>query len=58
MKRWVVNLPDGKVWLAMQQNPKTVPPEFIGAQRVIFTLAVDELGAFVRANQMIKEQGQ
>lgn len=55
MKRWVVDLQVGGVWLTMNQKPKTVPPEFIGAQHVVFVLAVDELGAFVRAKQLLAE---
>lgn len=59
MKRWVVSFKAGEVWLAALQNPVNMNREYIGGQgEYAFALAVDELGAFVRAKQMIKEQGQ
>ena len=57
MKRWAVDMTAGRVELAALQNPMQVQPEYVGSQRgYVFVLAVDELGAFVRAKQVIKEQ--
>lgn len=56
MKRWVVALRGGRVWLAA---PVATNREYIGGRGdYAFVLAVDELGAFVRAKQMLAEAKQ
>jgi hypothetical protein len=59
MKRWVVDLQCGQVWLASNQHHPT-SPEYCADEvaDVAFVLAVDELGAFVRAKQLIAEYKQ
>ena len=56
MKRWCVNLLAGKVWLAGNQDNPSRPEYLVDECHAAFVLAVDELGAFVRAKHMIKEQ--
>jgi hypothetical protein len=57
MKRWLVDLQYGKVKLAAFQHYKRAEYLPYGAYpEVAFVLAVDELGAFVRAKQLIEEQ--
>jgi len=59
MKRWVVYLTAGKVELAHNQDPQFVEVEYVSRSRkFIVVLAVDELGAFVRAKQMVEEYKQ
>ena len=53
MKRWVVDLTAGKVMLATNQHHPSKPEYCIEEDRIAFVLAVDELGAFVRAKQLI-----
>ena len=56
MKRWVVDLTAGTVELAMLQGPELISPEYVSfSGKNIFVLSVDELGAFVRAKQMLAE---
>ena len=57
MKRWYVELTAGKVEPALIQNPSVTAREYYRGDYA-FVLATDELGAFVRAKQMIKEQDQ
>jgi hypothetical protein len=51
-----VNLLAGKVWLAGNQDNPSRPEYLVDECHAAFVLAVDELGAFVRAKHMIKEQ--
>ena len=55
MRRWVVDLTAGKVELATNQHHPPIPEYCIEEDRIAFVLSVDELGAFVRAKQMIAE---
>jgi hypothetical protein len=56
MKRWLVDLKGGQVELAMLQDTRRLTPEYATACRYfVFVLAVDELGAFVRATQLVAE---
>jgi hypothetical protein len=56
MKRWVVDLGFGRVWPAADQERRHMPEYVSDVSRdVAFVLAVDELGAFVRAKQMLAE---
>jgi hypothetical protein len=56
MKRWVVDLTAGKVFQASLQEPQAVAAEYISfSGKNVFVIAVDELGAFVRAKQMLAE---
>jgi hypothetical protein len=57
MKRWIVDLQRGRVWLAGNQHHPT-RPEYCAdnVADVAFVRAVDELGAFVRAKQMVEER--
>ena len=56
MKRWIVSLTAGKVELASLQEPQAVAAEYISfSGKNVFVLSVDELGAFVRAKQMLAE---
>ena len=58
MKRWVVDLQAGVVELAALQNPNMArAPEYCADEvaEIVFVLAVDELGAFVRAKQLLAE---
>ena len=56
MRRWVVDLTAGKVELAFSQTPRYVATEYVSWPRKnVFVLSVDELGAFVRAKQMLAE---
>jgi len=60
MKRWVVDLREGRVWLAALQQRKPPEAEYCANNmaEVAFVMAVDELGAFVRAKQMVAEAKQ
>ena len=56
MKRWVVDLRAGTVELAMLQLPQRVSTEYISfSGKNVLVLATDELGAFVRAKQLVEE---
>jgi hypothetical protein len=59
MKRWYVELTAGKVEPALIQNPSVTAREYYRGDYA-FVLATDELGAFVRAKQLLtkKEQDQ
>lgn len=54
MKRWIVNLDEGKVRTA--QNQASHFREYVVGDGVVFVRAVDELGAWTAANKMKKEQ--
>jgi len=56
MKRWVLDLTAGKLELATLQGPLMTPEYVSFSGKKVFVLAVDELGAFVRAKQMLGEQ--
>jgi hypothetical protein len=54
VKRWAVDLIAGRVELAVRQD--RAAPEYAPLKDFAFVMAVDELGAFVRAKQLIAEQ--
>ena len=56
MKRWAVDLLAGRVELSVCQNKAA--PEHAPLKDFAFVRAVDELGAFVRAKQIIAEQAE
>jgi hypothetical protein len=60
MKRWLVKLQAGEVRLAAVQDPTVVEPEYVDnvSFGVAFVLAVDELGAFAKAKQLLAEQAK
>ena len=56
MKRWVVDLTAGTVEPATLQDTRYISPEYVSfSGKNIFVLSVDELGAFVRAQQLLAE---
>lgn len=59
MKRWAVDLQAGEVKLSSLQDPRLILPEYVSfSGKKVFVLAVDELGAFVRAKKLIAEAKQ
>lgn len=52
MKRWLVNMRAGAVELALMQAPSIIDDEYV----VVYVRAVDELGAYVRAKELLKKE--
>lgn len=52
MKRWFVNMRAGTVELALMQVPPIIDDEYV----VVCVRAVDELGAYVRAKELLKKE--
>lgn len=56
MKRWVVDLKEGRLFLAVLQAETR--PEYVADREVgvVYVRAVDELGAWVRAGQLLEQE--
>lgn len=53
MKRWVVDLTEGKVFLSSSQHEPH--HEYVAEYNVVFASAQDELGAWARAKQLMEQ---